>query len=178
MKTILMTIISIFLIADAKSVFAGAAVQAQKQKAARQQIIAQQQAIQAPPRQIDSVQQPVTPSSFPAKQKKIDRLEATRSKPSGPTSHVEEDDVFDMLDDNSEVWMKIVQANDKLYVVKRYIERYRKNRVYIRYKPQLYVMAIDDLLKRNPQYIQKPFEHVLMIMAVMQYDFDNGEDQD
>ncbi len=185
MTPLLPFVVVVFLLGGQANAFASAAVQAQRQKATVQQLRQQQQllqqqqqAIRAPSRDLGRVDQPTTPETFPAKQRKIDRVEASRSKPSGPTSNVEEDDIFDRLGDDSEIWMKIVKPMDKLYIVQHYIERYRKDRVYIRHKPQLYVMAIDDLLRRNPQYIRKPFEQVLMIMAIMEYDFDNGDDKD
>lgn len=180
MKHNILLLVLLIVFGSEKVVDAAAAVQAQKrQQATRQQLQEQQQLIQQQqePRQIH---QPLTPDSYAVRQQQMQRVRTSGpSRPSGgPTSHVKEDAIFDMLDDNSEVWKKVVKPDDKIYIVQHYIDQFRKDRVTIKRKAYFYAIVIDDLVRRNPQYNRQPFEQLLRIAAIMEYDFDNGDDKD
>ncbi|MDE2028915.1 MAG: hypothetical protein KGJ11_10295, partial [Candidatus Omnitrophica bacterium] len=37
---------------------------------------------------------------------------------------------------------------------------------------------IDELARQNPQMLERPFGELIQILAIMDYDFDNGMDKD
>ena len=44
--------------------------------------------------------------------------------------------------------------------------------------PAHYVKLIDDMAAHNPDLLKQPFDAVLRFMAIMEYDYNNGMDQD
>ena len=98
--------------------------------------------------------------------------------PSGLTTHVDESDFWQMLDRSSQAWQKIVDADDKVYVVSHFIEKYRQQGIKIRKSPENYAALIDDMARNGPEFLANPFERVLQVVAIIEYDFDNGQNKD
>ncbi len=91
---------------------------------------------------------------------------------------MDEDKIFRILDSSSEVWPKIIHADDKIFIISHYIKKYGKSGVKIAKKANFYSVVIDDFLNRNTQYLRLPLDQVLKIVSVMEYDFDDGDDKD
>lgn len=82
------------------------------------------------------------------------------------------------LDISSKAWTLIIDTQAKVMTVNEYIERYRKEGIRILKPPASYAQMIDDLAAQNPQMLIKPFKEILQLVAIMEYDFDNGLDKD
>lgn len=79
---------------------------------------------------------------------------------------------------NSFAWTQIEGWGTKQKVVERYIEIYQNQGVVIQKSPMHYFVLIESLTNQNPPLLKQPFDIVLRIVAIMEYDFDNGEDKD
>ena len=89
------------------------------------------------------------------------------------------DQLWAKLDKSSLVWGLIIDNLAKEMTVKEYIERYYKQEgTKILKPPMFYVSMIDGMASQNPSMLQKPFKDILQIMAIIEYDFDNGVDKD
>ncbi len=79
---------------------------------------------------------------------------------------------------NSHAWDLIVESEDKQVVVQEFINGYRKQNIVIHKPSEHYSNFIDEVSQRSPQMLDMPFDRLLQVVAVMEYDFDNGEDKD
>lgn len=93
----------------------------------------------------------------------------------------EEQDIVEIWNElrvSSEVWPLMIDTQPKVYTVQWFIDQYRKENVVIKKSASLYVGMIDNMFKNNPSMLKQPFKDILMIVAVTEYDFDNGHDKD
>ena len=74
--------------------------------------------------------------------------------------------------------MLIIDFEPKRLIVEEYINAYKERDVTISKSVEHYVDLIDDLGKNNPDLFSNSFKDLLKIAAVMEYDFDNGQDKD
>ena len=101
-----------------------------------------------------------------------------------PTASQDFKDVVDLsevwkkLDIKSTVWQLLIDDQAKVLTVSEYIGRYQKEGVKISAPPSHYVQMIDQIAMQNPQMLQNPFGELLKILAIVDYDFDNGVDKD
>lgn len=87
-------------------------------------------------------------------------------------------ELWERLAVSSEIWMHLVDREIKALIVETYIDWYREQGVMIR-KPQIdYMLLLDSIALQNPSLFDAPFQNVLMVAAVMEYDFDNGMNKD
>ncbi|HOW36546.1 MAG TPA: hypothetical protein PL155_09060 [Candidatus Omnitrophota bacterium] len=91
---------------------------------------------------------------------------------------IEFDDLMTLLRVSSEIWEQVVDQEVKVMIVAKYVELYRQNRIVITKPSAYYVMRIDQLAQENPTLLNNPFDKVLLIAAVMDYDFNNGTNKD
>jgi hypothetical protein len=124
----------------------------------------------------------------------FDQPSLRRDQPSGPSSQTGYDNVFEssspddngatlkdlwnQLDRSSEVWAQIVDREPKEMTIKRYIELFSQQGVNIRKSVEYYVDMIDSMTKESPQMLQSPFRDILRVVAILEYDFDNGADRE
>ena len=149
--------------------YAGGAVAAtqqrkmQQQQGVQQQMIMQRQAVLEQQRQT----QPGQPSS---------------QNPGGQPEEVAEvvslEQLWKSFDSSSEGWALIMDPQAKVVTVAKFIELYRQKKITIRKSPVEYTQIIDDMAQNNPEMLKNPFERILMIVAIIEYDFDNGQDKD
>jgi len=86
--------------------------------------------------------------------------------------------IWKEFETSSETWVLMMDLEPKEITVNRYIDWYRQQGIYIR-KPSLqYVQTIDDMSAAHPDLLKKPFHEVLQLVAIVEYDFDNGIDRD
>ncbi|NLE64538.1 MAG: hypothetical protein GX606_01325 [Elusimicrobia bacterium] len=88
------------------------------------------------------------------------------------------EDLWAALDQASRPWRKIIDREVKVLTVSEYIDRFVGNKVLIRKTPGHYVDMIDGILEQSPPLREAPFLNVLGYAAVMEYDFDNGQNKD
>ena len=81
-----------------------------------------------------------------------------------------------MLDRSSEMWLEINDRRYKMLVVTRYVERYSRQGVRIKKPAEEYVNSIDEMASADARLLSRPFKEVLKMVAVLEYDFGNGED--
>ncbi len=145
----------------------------------KRQTIDQVQQVQAV-QQIGAVQQYQAAQEHVAAQQYI----AGARRPYDPATNEDVQDivdvaqVWDKLNNNSKAWTLLIDDQAKVMTVNEFIERYRKEQVMIRQPPAHYAQMTDDMLSQNPQMLLKPFKEILQILAIMEYDFDNGMDKD
>lgn len=96
----------------------------------------------------------------------------------GPTDVVGMKEIWDELKISSEVWPLIIDTDPKQIIVLKYIEWYRKQGIMIRKDAGHYVSMIDGMSRENPTLLQQPFSNLLKLVAIIEYDFDNGQDRD
>ena len=87
-------------------------------------------------------------------------------------------EVWKKLDKKSTVWQLLIDDQSKVLTVSEYIDRYHQQGVKINEPPAHYVQMIDQLFSENPPMLQRPFGEVIQILAIIDYDFDNGIDKD
>lgn len=87
-------------------------------------------------------------------------------------------EVWKKLDKKSTVWALLIDDQAKLLTVSEYIERFRQEGAKINAPPAHYVQLTDQIAQENPQMLQRPFGELLQILAIVDYDFDNGMDKD
>ena len=87
-------------------------------------------------------------------------------------------EVWQRLDKDSRAWALLIDNQAKALTVEEYIDRFRGERTKIQKPPAQYAAAIDDMASQNPQMLTQPFKDLVRLMAVIEYDFDNGMDRD
>lgn len=87
-------------------------------------------------------------------------------------------EVWKKLDTKSTVWTLLIDDQAKLMTVSEYIDRFQKQGVKINESPAHYVQMIDQVVGQNPQMLNKPFGELIQILAIIDYDFDNGISKD
>ncbi len=78
----------------------------------------------------------------------------------------------------SEIWLDILDQDPKEQTVSVFIREFQKKGAIIRKSPAMYVAMIDSMLRGNPNFKRQPFQEVLKIAAIVEYDFDNGQNKD
>jgi hypothetical protein len=87
-------------------------------------------------------------------------------------------DIVASLDRSGQAWTLMIDVEAKAMVVQYYIQRFRQQGVMIVKDPAYYVVLIDGMAQANPQTMEQPFANIFQVVAVIEYDFDNGQDKD
>ena len=91
---------------------------------------------------------------------------------------VDLNDLMASFETSSQAWPLIIDDEAKSAVVSAYIEQYRRQRVSINKSSVYYAGLIDALSQQSPEMLNQPFKQVLQILAILEYDFNNGQDKD
>ncbi len=95
---------------------------------------------------------------------------------------VKQEVTLDQLSENllssSQAWNLIIQPADKVTVVQQFVDQYHQQGINISKPPEIYAGMIDQMVQGDGRMLDLPFDQVLKIMAIMEYDFDNGQDKD
>lgn len=98
-----------------------------------------------------------------------------------PSSYVKDvvsiGDLWKSLDKTSKAWPLMIDKKAKGATVSHYIQKLSDEGAKIRKDPMNYVKMIDDMSKQNPAMLLQPFVDVLRIVAIIEYDYDNGIDK-
>ncbi|MBF0386958.1 MAG: apolipoprotein N-acyltransferase [Candidatus Omnitrophica bacterium] len=95
-----------------------------------------------------------------------------------PETIVGINELWQALERSSRSWAQIIDREVKLLTVSEFIDRFRKEGIRIGHSPGEYVSKIDALSSSSPEMLQSPFGNLLSYLAVMDYDFDNGQNKD
>lgn len=87
-------------------------------------------------------------------------------------------EVLDSLEHSSRIWPLIADAEIKIFIVREYIQMFSEHGIIIRHPPEHYVVAIDAMAQESQAMLDIPFMQVMQIVAIIEYDFDNGQDKD
>ncbi len=82
------------------------------------------------------------------------------------------------LESSSKIWPLIADPEPKAFIVAHYINFFREKGAIIKNSPEYYINIIDEMVQASPEMLQNPFELVLQVLAIIEYDFDNGQDKD
>ena len=85
---------------------------------------------------------------------------------------------WEQLKKSSAPWPKIKEEETKKILISKFIDIYKTQNIYINKSPERYIKLIDKMLEGKPSLLSTPLLEVLMIVAVFEYDFDNGQDKD
>jgi hypothetical protein len=91
---------------------------------------------------------------------------------------IEIEDLWNELETSSEIWARIIDPQPKEATIAMYIEWYKQNGMVINKTPSDYVGIIDSMMQNNPEMLKNPFKDILKIVAIIEYDFDNGMNKD
>ncbi len=86
--------------------------------------------------------------------------------------------LVDALQESARPWTLIIDEEAKEHVIAAYIKQYQDNGVQLLKSPSHYVPLIDEMTARSPNLLTQPFPQVLQVMAILEYDFNNGQDKD
>ena len=163
MKKIWM-ISAVVILMSTTDVYAGAAVA--KTKAPKRPAMPQQ----LPPGYV------MTPQGV----KKIEQppVEEEPAEPVEVQDIVNLDQLMESLQASSEAWDMIINKEDKEIVVDQFIQQYSEEGITINKPAENYVAMIDQMSSGSKDMLAMPFKRVLQVVAVMEYDFGNGQDPD
>jgi hypothetical protein len=82
------------------------------------------------------------------------------------------------LDATAKAWTLVIDKKAKGVTIKHYIDELAKEGAAIRKDPLYYAQVIDDMARENPRMLDQPFKDILRIVAIIDYDYDNGTDKD
>jgi hypothetical protein len=87
-------------------------------------------------------------------------------------------DLWESLDKTGRAWTLLIDKKAKGVTVKHYIDELAREGGVVSKDPLYYAQVIDDMARQNPQMLDQPFKDVLRIIAIIDYDYDNGQDKD
>lgn len=88
------------------------------------------------------------------------------------------EDVLKSLETSSQAWTLIIDQEAKEAVVDRFIKIYRRQGVIINKTVGHYTRVIDAMSQDSKEMLVQPFVRVFRVVAILEYDFDNGQDKD
>ncbi len=106
------------------------------------------------------------------------RAPARYSSQEAPDEVVSLEKIWKELDSSSEVWAMMMDLEPKVMTVERYMNYFKQQGIHIRKSPPHYVHLIDSMTKDNPNLLRNPFEDLVKLAAIIEYDFDNGLDKE
>lgn len=87
-------------------------------------------------------------------------------------------DVWKKMEENSRVWNTMIDMEPKILTVSRMVDHFKNQGITIRKAPSHYVQLIDSMAFQNPQMLEQPFENIMKVVSIIEYDFDNGQNKD
>ncbi len=159
-------IIALLVLSDTAAVSAGGVVM--KQRSGGAQKNKQQQQIQIERQRQLIIQQ---------QQQEIQQLKE-EVKPEDIKDIVDIADILKSLETSSRAWELMIDAEAKEMVIQHFIDTFKQQNALIRKPARTYVPMIDGMAAGQPEMLENPFENILRLTAIMEYDFDVGQDKD
>lgn len=176
-KKILLYVFSLILPFLIQSLVFGGAVVSPQGRAAMKQRKMRQMGGGPATAQSATVQGPATAQS--AQVQKLQNADINSVLPLGNSQEVKiTPELIESLKKSSQDWMKLTSPGSKSDVVIYFIEEFKKNNIRIKKAPGNYVTLIDGMLSANPSISSNSLDKILQIVAIIEYDFDNGQDKD
>ena len=86
--------------------------------------------------------------------------------------------LLDTLANSSQVWSLIIDQGAKEMVVQRFIDHFHQHSIAIRKPAAFYAQQIDSMSQTHPEMLQQAFPDILQTVAIIEYDFNNGQNKD
>ncbi len=86
--------------------------------------------------------------------------------------------IFEELKVNSEVWTQLIDKDPKVMILDKYKQWYSDQGIYIQKGSLHYAGIIDSMARTDKNLLKTPFKNVLRFVAIMEYDYDNGQDKE
>ncbi|MGE0267769.1 MAG: hypothetical protein AB7S78_04855 [Candidatus Omnitrophota bacterium] len=150
----------------------------------QQQLIRQQLQQQAIYQQQQAYNQALQERQHMQQQLAQNHPDANRFSSGGPSYEPYVEEVVDMavlwedLKISSEAWPLIIDMGAKEIIVAKFIEDYRLEGVTIKKDPRHYAQLIDAMSFDQPEMLKNSFDKLLQIVAIIEYDFNNGANPD
>ena len=183
MQYLLLMILMIFVV-DQRPAQAGAAAMMNEKKKAmmeqqgammqgmtpqqQQQYLAMQQEMQA------TGAGQMNPQEF--MQQRMMQQQAQAQEPAQDVADIK--DVINALSQSARDWTLIIDKPAKDAVVSFFIAQFQNQRTIIRKPASYYASMIDTMAQTQPAMLNLPLPNILEILAVVDYDFDNGQNKD
>ena len=87
-------------------------------------------------------------------------------------------DVWQQMETDSHAWPLMIDMEPKVLTVQRTIDHLRTQGISIQKPPSHYVQLIDSMAFQNPALLDQPFEDILKVVAIIEYDLNNGQNKD
>ncbi len=107
-----------------------------------------------------------------------EKLYGEKIEQSQPEDVVTLSDIWQVFEKTSESWSLIMDRQAKVATVEKFINDYKKEGVILRKSPDEYVDIIDSMTQSNQAILTNSFKGVLKFVAIVEYDFDNGQNKD
>jgi hypothetical protein len=104
-----------------------------------------------------------------------ERGELYEEKPAEVVDIVE---VWRSMQKSSEAWALMMDMDPKLSIIAKQIDDFRQEGIRIEKSPLHYLEVIDSMSAQNPVMLKNSFKDVMMVVAIVEYDFDNGINKD
>jgi hypothetical protein len=82
------------------------------------------------------------------------------------------------LKNTSRIWPRIADVRTKELAAAYFISEFKDKGIGMVKQPLHYVRLVDDLLAQNPDSLSWPFAQLLQFVAIVEYDFNNGQNKD
>ncbi len=145
------------------------------QKAIMEQQIAEQMAQQA---QQHMAEQIVQQGFFIDQEIPVSATFNAPYQPTGEESIVEMNDILKSLETSSKAWSLIIDREPKAFIILKYIDYFKSQKILIKKPADYYVDLVDGMTAQDPGMLKNPFKNVLQLVAILEYDFDNGQSKD
>jgi len=86
--------------------------------------------------------------------------------------------LINSLKSSSRQWLEIRDQSAKEKIITYHINKFRESGIVIKKDPRMYAAMIDNMFANNSKIAANPINRVLQIVAIIEYDFDNGRDKD
>ena len=96
----------------------------------------------------------------------------------GVQSEADFSDVIQDLLKTSRAWTLMVDAQAKEAVVAYFLNELRGKGIVVQKPAWYYVALVDTMSGESPDMLTQPFNRVLQVVAILEYDYDNGQDKD
>ena len=87
-------------------------------------------------------------------------------------------DLWRAMEKSAQSWQKIVDREIKILTVAEHMDRFSRAGIKIKKAPGHYADMIDSIAQNDPLFLSAPFVNVLSYAAIMESDFDNGQDRE
>ncbi len=105
-------------------------------------------------------------------------VESAQEEAAEVVDEVDLSQIVEALQSSSQPWELIIRQQDKEAVVQEFIRNYQQEGIVIHKPAAFYATFINEMSKGGAEMLNLPFPRLLQVVAVMEYDFDNGQDKD